>query len=72
MSLMNSISDIEKYYQFLLDNPKKANKKVLTVYQKLVDDIKNPKTIKSVDLETGEEEEITYIFDEKKIYWRLL
>lgn len=63
---MNSISDIEKYYQFLLDNPKKANKKVLTVYQKLVDDIKNPKTIKSVDLETGEEEEITYIFDEKK------
>lgn len=63
---MNSISNIEKYYQFLLDNPGKANKKILTVYSKLVDDIKNPKTINKLNAMTGDEEEVTYVFDISK------
>ena len=46
MNLMTSISNIELYYQWLLDNPKKANKKIVAVYKKLVDDIHKPKVVK--------------------------
>ena len=36
---------IEEYYEWMLDNPKKVNKKVLTVYEKLIDKIKHPETV---------------------------
>ena len=62
----SSLSDIEKYYEYLLENPKKANKKILAVYKKLVDDIKTPKTIEYVNKQTGEIETTTYIFDPEK------
>ena len=36
---------IEEYYKYLKTNPDKACHKVLTVYKKLVDDIKKPKKV---------------------------
>ena len=63
---MNSISNIVKYCDFIKDNPKKINKKIRVVYEKLLDDIKNPKTVKYLNKMTGEIEEVTYIFDIKK------
>ena len=63
---MNSISNIEKYCEFIKDNPKKINKKIKVVYEKLLDDIKNHKTVKYLNKMTGEIEEVTYIFDIKK------
>ena len=60
------MSYIEEYYKWIRDNPKRVNKKVTTVYKKLVNDIKNPKTISFFNKLTKEEETHTYIFDEKK------
>lgn len=57
---------IEEYYQFLLDNPEKANHKVLVVYKKLVDDLKTPKKVSFYNEITEEQEEHTYIFDETR------
>lgn len=63
---MKSISDIERYYQWLIDNPKKANKKILAVYGELVNNISNPKTVNYLNKNTGEIESKTYIFDREK------
>lgn len=57
---------IEEYYQFLLDNPDKACKKVLSVYKKLVDDIRNPKEISFFNEITEEQETHKFVFDEHK------
>lgn len=57
---------IEEYYEWIKANPKKVCKKVKLVYEKLVDDIKNPKTVSFFNKLTDEEETHTYIFDEKK------
>ena len=57
---------IEEYYQFLLDNPDKANHKVLVTYKKLVDDIKTPKEVSFFNEITEEQETHTYIFNENK------
>jgi len=63
---MTSTSSIEKYYDWLKENPKKANKKVLAVYQRLVEDIHNPRTVEYLNKETGELESKTYVFDREK------
>lgn len=60
------MSYIEEYYQYLLDNPDKACKKVLVVYKKLVDDIKKPKSITFYNSLTEQEETHKFIFDEEK------
>ena len=60
------ITYIEEYYQFLLKNPDKACKKILSVYKKLVQDIYNPKIISFYNEATEEEETHTYVFDLKK------
>lgn len=60
------MSYIEEYYEWIKANPKKVCKKVRLVYEKLVDDIKNPKTVSFFNKLTDEEETHTYIFDEKK------
>jgi len=60
------MSYIEEYYQFLLDNPDKANHKVLVVYQKLVEDIKAPKKVSFYNEITEEQETHTYIFDKDR------
>lgn len=57
---------IEEYYQFLLKNPDKANKKILTVYKKLVQDIYNPRKVSFFNEITEETETHTYIFDLNK------
>ena len=62
-SLSCSIID---YYDFLLKNPKKANKKILAVYSKLAKDIDTPQVIEYLDKSTGEVETKTYIFDPYK------
>lgn len=60
------MSYIEEYYNWILDNPKKVNKKVKSVYKELVDNIRNPKTISFYNKLTKETEKHTYVFDEKK------
>lgn len=57
---------IEEYYEWIKQNPNKVCKKVTKIYQKLVDDIKTPKTVSFFNKLTGENETHTYIFDEKK------
>lgn len=58
------MTNIEKYYKWLCDNPKKANDKIKKVYKKLVDDIKTPKQVSF--LINGKQETHTYKFDEEK------
>ena len=57
---------IEEYNEWIKQNPNKVCKKIKIVYQKLVDDIKTPKTVSFFNKLTGENETHTYIFDEKK------
>ena len=57
---------IEEYYRWLVDNPEKANHKVLVTYKKLVDDLKKPKEVSFFNAITEENETHTYIFNERK------
>lgn len=63
---MTSTSNIEKYYEYLLEHPKRANKKILAVYKKLVNDLKNGNKVEYVNKDTGEVETIEYVFDYNK------
>lgn len=56
---------IEEYYKWILDNPTKVNEKVKTIYERLVQDLKEPKTSTIFNPTTEENEVHTYIFDEK-------
>ena len=47
---------IEQYYNWIKENPDKVNKKVTTIYEKLVDDIKNPKEVTKYNSGTEENE----------------
>lgn len=66
MTRTNLPCSIESYYQFLLDHPKRANKKILAVYKHLTEDIKHPRTIEYVNKQDGEIETKTYVFDINK------
>lgn len=57
---------IEQYYNWIKENPDKVNKKVTTIYEKLVDDIKNPKEVTIYNSGTEENEKHVYKFDEAK------
>ena len=57
---------IEEYYKWIQDHPNRVGKKVKTIYEKLVDDLKKQKTVSFFNSATGETETHTYIFDEKK------
>lgn len=57
---------IEEYYKWIEKNPNKVCKKVKTIYQRLVMDLKKPKTVSFFNKATGENETHTYIFDERK------
>ena len=59
-------SSIEQYLDYLKANPKRANKKILAVYEKLVSDINNKKVVEYVNKDTYEVETRTYIFDIEK------
>ncbi len=66
MSSTVSTSNIELYYQWLKENPKKANKKIMAVYTKLMDDLKNGKKVVYANKDTGEVETKEYVFDIEK------
>ena len=55
---------IEEYYKWILDNPSKVNEKVRTIYQRLVEDLHNPKTAIIFNPITEENEVHTFVFDE--------
>ena len=57
---------IEEYNNWIKANPNKVNKKIKRKYNKLVEDIINPKTISFFNELTEEEKTHTYIFDENK------
>ena len=57
---------IEEYYQYLLDNPEKACKKVLATYRKLVDDLKKPRKVSFFNEITEETETHIFIFDKAR------
>lgn len=60
------MTHIEEYYKWLVKNPDRANRKILITYKKLVDDIKNPKTVTYFNQITEEKETHTFVFDEQK------
>ena len=57
---------IEEYYEWICNNPDKVFKKVKTIYERLVRDIKTPHKVSFMNKTTGETETHTYIFNEKK------
>ena len=57
---------IEEYYEWITKNPKKTCNKIKTIYKRIVDDIKTPRQVSFFNKVTGETENHTYIFDEKK------
>lgn len=59
-------TSIEEYYKYLLEHPKRANKKVLAVYEKLCRDVKHEQIVKHTNKETGEVETTTFVFDINK------
>ena len=59
---------IEEYNNWIIKNPNKVCNKIKKVYEKLLDDVKKPKTVKFINKSTGKEETHTYVFDEKKAH----
>ncbi len=57
---------IEEYYEWIKENPNKTCKKIKTIYEKLVKDLKTPKQVSFFNKSTGENETHIYVFDEKK------
>ena len=57
---------IEEYYEWILKNPQKVCNKIKSVYKKLVQDIKNPRTVSFFNELTDSKETHTYIFDLEK------
>ena len=57
---------IEEYYKWILENPNRVGKKVKTIYEKLVNDLKIQNEVSFFNSATGEVEKHIYIFDEKK------
>lgn len=63
---MHSLTNIEKYWEYIQENPKRINDKIRTVYSKLVNDINTPQTVTHQNKYTGEMETKTFIFDKEK------
>ena len=63
---MHSLTNIEKYWEYIKENPKRINDKIKTVYSKLVNDISTPQTVTHQNKYTGEMETKTFIFDKEK------
>ena len=57
---------IEEYYEYIQNHPKRVNKKVKLVYEKLINDMKKPKEVSFFNKITNETETHTYVFDEVK------
>lgn len=63
---MTSQCNIKDYYDWLLQNPKRANKKILATYGELVKNIDNKKVVEFLNKDTGEIDSKTYVFDPVK------
>ena len=59
-------TNIELYYEWLLENPKKANKKILAVYERLNYYVHHDQVVEYIDKTTGEVEKTTYVYDDRK------
>ena len=57
---------IEEYYNWMLNNQTKVNKKVMLTYKKLVDKIKHPEIACFFNNLTQNEEKHIYVFEEKR------
>ena len=57
---------IIEYHNWLCENPMRVNKKIKTVYDRLVKNIETPETITFFNKLTGETETHTYVYDEEK------
>lgn len=57
---------IEQYYKWILDNPKKVNNKVKTIYKKLVDNLTTPTTATIYNPNTEENEVHKFVFDKDR------
>lgn len=60
------MTNIEEYWNWILNNPNKVDEKVKKIYKRLVENIKKPQKVSFLNKTTGEVEEHTYIFDEAK------
>lgn len=58
--------NIQEYYDYLQEHPKRANKKILAVYKRLNYDVGHKRIVKYLNKDTGEMETKTYVFDIKK------
>lgn len=56
---------IEKYCKWIKENPDKVNIKVKIIYEKLLKDMKKPRTVTVFNALTEEDEKHTYVFDKK-------
>ena len=63
---MNSISNIQKYNEWIKNNPGRVNIKIKAVYDKLLNDLLHGKTVEYINKETGEVTSVDYIYDSKK------
>ncbi len=54
---------IEEYYEYLKENPSRANKEIKTVYDKIITDLKQGKVVVKYNSIKEEEEEFVYVFD---------
>lgn len=59
------MSYIQDYYKWIKKNPNKVNQKVRLIYEKLVNDIKKPRTAVIFNQLTEENETHKFVFDEK-------
>lgn len=67
-SKVSEKSYIEQYVDYLHKHPKRANKKILAVYEKLKYDVKHKNIVQYVNRDTGEVEKKVYVFDIKKAH----
>lgn len=60
------MTNIEEYYNWIINNPNKVSLKVRKMYSKLASDVKKEQKVEFTNKYTNEVESHTYIFDEKK------
>ncbi len=57
---------VKEYWSWIEKNPDRVCTKIKSMYERLVDDINNPKEVEIYNPETEETEKHTYVFDEDK------
>ena len=60
------MTNIEKYYKWIENNPNKVCKKIKTIYKRLAEEVNKEKEVRFVNKATGEIETHTYHFDKER------